>query len=381
MLKQLRLTRSQFIGSFFCVAVIATCGYYNASQAAPTSATRTAKVVSGDTVYSILKRHGFNDNQRNAAVGSKLIPKDFVLSPGDTYRVSKGDAKGRTEIRFFSKKSPTAFVFWRQGENSGSDQLVIKYDKRVVNATGRIRGSLIESISKAVGDDLVAYRFMDAFLLDYNLPKVLQKNAPFSITYEKLYDQGQFVRYGEVLRAEIEIAGETVVRDFRQLKKGGIFLNSKNDHATRPFYAPVDYISISSLFQPRRFHPIKKYRRAHEGIDFELPEGAPVYSVSGGTVVRIGRNRAAGNFIVVRHANGYESYYNHLSFLARLNPGSQIDTGTQIGGIGCTGYCTKPHLHFAIKRHGRFVNPINLVRSYSYGQRHDVGRLLARFDR
>jgi murein DD-endopeptidase MepM/ murein hydrolase activator NlpD len=303
-----------------------------------------------------------------------------VLSPGDTYRVAKGGASSRTEIRFFSKKAPTAFVFWRQGENSGSDTLAIKYDKRVVNAKGRIRGSLVESISKAVGDDLIAYRFMDAFILDYNLPKVLQKNAPFSITYEKLYDAGQFVRYGEVLRAEIEINGENVVRDFRTLKKGGIFLNAKNDHSSRPFYSPVDYISISSLFQPRRFHPIKKYRRAHEGIDFELQEGAPVYSVSEGTILRIGRNRAAGNFVVVRHANGYESYYNHLSFLARLYPGSRIDTGTQLGGIGCTGYCTKPHLHFAIKRHGRFINPISLLRSYSYGQRHDVGRLLARYD-
>jgi len=336
-----------------------------------------AKIKSGDTVYSILRRHGFNDNQRNAALGNISIPKDFVLSPGDLYSVLKDTKSGRTEIKFFNKKTPTAFTFWRQGQNAGAKQAKVKYDTQVVTVTGRIKGSLVESISRAVGDELIAYRFMDAFLLEHNLPRVLQKNAEFLITFEKKFYRGKLIRLGEVLRAEVEVGNQRRSRDFKQLKNGGVFLNPDNDYSDRPFYAPVDYIRISSLFQPRRLHPVKKKIRAHEGIDFELPEGEPVYAVNGGSIVRIGRNRAAGKYVVIRHAGGYESYYNHLSQLARLVVGQKVAAGTYVGDIGCTGYCTKPHLHFAIKKNGRFVNPISLVRNYSYGQKADIRQLLA----
>ncbi|OFZ16315.1 MAG: hypothetical protein A2Z20_07635 [Bdellovibrionales bacterium RBG_16_40_8] len=331
------------------------------------------KVVSGDTIYSILKRYGFNDNQRKAALGQGLLPKNFVISTGDLYRVITDKKDSKTEIHFFSKKKPLAYSFWRKGQQtSGASKVPIKYETRVVTARGAVRGSLVESIAKTVGDDLVAYRFMDAFLLDYNIPKGLQKNAPFSITYEKLYDRGQFIRFGEVLRAELEISGERVARVFKSLDEGGVFLDTKTDFSDRPFYAPVDYIRISSLFQPRRLHPIKKYRKPHNGVDFELPEGAPIYAVAAGEVLRTGRNRFAGKFVVIRHTNGYETFYDHMSSVEDLKSGEKIRAGSLLGQVGCTGHCTKPHLHFVIKRYGRYLNPILFIRNYSYGQRNVV---------
>lgn len=332
----------------------------------------------GDTVYSILKRYGFNDNQRKAALRHNLLPKDFILAPGDIYKVIKNSQTGKTELRFFSKKEDVAYSFWKRGsKDAGAESLELDLEARIVKASGRVRGSLVESISRAVGDDVLAYRFMDAFLLDYNLPRILRRNAPFSITYEKLFHNGQFVRFGEVLRAEIEIEGKMIARTFKSLKKGGIFFNPEDDYEDRPFYAPVDYIRISSLFQPRRFHPIRKLRRAHEGVDFELPEGEPVYSIGSGVVLRSGKNRAAGRFVVIRHSGGYESYYNHMSSLVSFRPGQSIKAGALVGRIGCSGYCTKPHLHFAIKKHGRYINPVKKIRGYSYDQRHDIRRLMA----
>jgi murein DD-endopeptidase MepM/ murein hydrolase activator NlpD len=370
-MKQLR-----FITLFSFAIFLSVSLYLNSAFAV-----QQAKVLSGDNVYSILRRYGFNDNQRKAALSHSLLPKDFVLSPGDIYRVTKNAAKGVTEIKFFSKKDNSAFLFWRdKTQAAGANNLTINYEVRTQKASGRIRGSLVESISKVVGDELVAYRFMDAFLLDYNLIKKLQKNAPFTIEYEKLYHQGQFVRYGEVRRAKLEIAGVTVDRKFKQLKTGGVFYDTEEDFSERPFYAPVDYIRISSLFQPRRFHPIKKYRRAHEGIDFELNSGEPISAIANGTVLRIGRNRASGNYIVLRHSGGYESYYNHMSRTGNFNVGDRVTVGEEIGAIGCTGYCTKPHLHFAIKRNSRFINPINLIKNHSYAQRKEVLRLIARRD-
>ena len=300
------------------------------------------------------------------------------MSPGDLYHVIKNTKLNRTEVRFYSKQEPLAYSFWRQGsDKSWGNTKKMRFEVKFQRAAGKVRGSLVESIAKAVGDDLVAYRFMDAFLLDYNLPKVLQRNAPFALTFEKLYSNGQFIRYGEVTHAEIEVNGRKEVRLFKNLKNGGVYLNSENDYADRPFYAPVDYIRISSLFQPRRYHPIKKYRKAHEGIDFELSAGEPVYAIESGRVVRSGKNRAAGRYVVLRHGSGYESYYNHMSAIENFKVGQKVAAGTLVGKIGCSGYCTKPHLHFAIKKYGRYVNPINLIKNYSYAQRKDVHRLVA----
>ena len=110
----------------------------------------------------------------------------------------------------------------------------------------------------------------------------------------------------------------------------------------KPLYSPVAYQHYSSLFKPRRFHPIKKRRQAHLGLDFELPAGHAVYTVQSGRVLRTGKNRAAGNFVVVRHQSGLESYYNHLQSISpEVKKGRQVFNGQKLGTIGCTGYCTK----------------------------------------
>lgn len=335
------------------------------------------KVAPGDTVSSILRRHGFNDKQLQAALSHIHLPKDFVLSPGQYYRLITDPSSRRAELRFYNPFNLKAFSFWRQSADAGADIIPVNYKVKHITKEGRVSGSIVENLSQALGNDLVAYRFLDAFWLDYNLPKLLKKNARFLLTVEKLYDQNEFVRFGEITRAEIEVNGQVIRREFVPLKKGGVFVGMEQNHRSRPFFAPVDYIRISSLFQPRRFHPIRKFRRAHEGIDFELPTGENVYSVAPGYISRFGRNRAAGNFVVIRHSNGYETYYNHLSEIESLRNNMRVNSGTLIGKIGCTGYCTKAHLHFATKKNGRFVNPIQLIRSYSYAQRNEIERFYA----
>ncbi len=360
--------------------VASTAAKIKASPKAPaakpiSSVTVTqVKIGAADSVFSLLKNYGYSDSQRNQVFIQSKMPRDFVLTPGELYRVTQDTKAGRTELKFFDRDHPQAYSFWRTKTEVGGRQESIKYDVKLVSASGHVRGSVVENISQAVGDELVAYRFMDAFLLDYNLARVLQKNAAFSLTVQKLYDQGQFVKFGEVTHAELEILGHSVVRDFRPLKHGGTYTADSTEYKNRMFFAPVDYIKISSLYQPHRFHPIKKFRRAHLGVDFELTSGEPVYSVAPGEIIRFGRNRAAGNFIVVRHANNYEAYYDHLSSVSSLKVGEKVEPGIVLGRIGCTGYCTRPHLHFAIKKMGEYLNPLNLIRGYSFNQRFEVAR-------
>lgn len=336
------------------------------------------KVSAGDTIYDILRKNGFSDTQRNLALAQSSIPRGFVLAPGDIYQVVKvADAK-RLEINFFDRFANMAYAFWKGTEDAGADIKENILRAETATVSGKIKGSLIQSIQNLVGDEMLAYRFMDAYLMDYNMKKDIQRNAAFKITYQKLYSGKHFIRLGEVLHAELEIGNENIVRDFLPLDKGGIFLGGLNNHASRPLYAPVDYIRISSLFQPRRYHPVKKRRIAHMGVDFELPEGEDIFAVQDGVVVRSGRNRASGNYVVLRHKNGLESYYNHMSSISRMiYPGLNVKVGSVVGKIGCTGYCTKPHLHLALKKYGRFVDPLPYLKRYSYSQRKE-GTKLAR---
>lgn len=326
-----------------------------------------------------MRSAGFTEDNRGAAIRDNVLPSNYVLSLGDIYKVEKN--KKRTELIFFDQTAH--YVFWKDNAAAGADRRPASYSRKVLTTSGRVRGSILQSIADKVGDELTAHRFLDAYVLEYNLKRDVQRNASFKITYEKLYDGPHFIRYGEVLRTELELDGRTVVRQFVPLDDGGgVFVGPGSRSENRRFYSPVNNVRISSLFQPRRFHPIKKYRRAHEGIDFELREGSPVFAVQSGRIIRIGRNRGAGKFIVVRHDSGYESYYNHLSEQTRrLAIGTRVSVGERIGAIGCTGYCTKPHLHFAIKKNGRFIDPIFLIRGYAYHQRQEAAKQIAQIGR
>ncbi|MCC7241979.1 MAG: M23 family metallopeptidase, partial [Acidobacteria bacterium] len=114
---------------------------------------------------------------------------------------------------------------------------------------------------------------------------------------------------------------------------------------------------ITSRFTSSRRHPILGYTRAHNGVDYSAPPGAPVASVAPGTVTLAGWTNGGGRTVRVRHNNGYESEYLHLSAIA-VRPGQHVSQGDLVGKVGSTGLATGPHLHYGLRRNGRFVNPV-----------------------
>jgi len=130
------------------------------------------------------------------------------------------------------------------------------------------------------------------------------------------------------------------------------------------FGMPLRHARVTSSFSYRRWHPILKRYRPHHGTDFGAKRGTPLLAVNSGKVTFAGRKGGYGKVVKIRHAGGYESLYAHQSRI-RVKRGQHVKKGQIIGYVGSTGRSTGPHLHFGMKKNGRWVNPMRVLRKKS----------------
>jgi len=120
-----------------------------------------------------------------------------------------------------------------------------------------------------------------------------------------------------------------------------------------------------------RMHPILKYRKMHNGMDFTAKTGTEVYATGDAVVKKASRSTGFGNLIVLDHGFGYETYYAHLSKF-EVRKGQKIKRGEVIGEVGSTGLSTAPHLHYEVHKNGRVINPINFYHGDLTAEEYDI---------
>ena len=120
-----------------------------------------------------------------------------------------------------------------------------------------------------------------------------------------------------------------------------------------------------------RMHPILKYRKMHNGMDFSAPTGSEVYATGDAVVKKAQRTTGFGNLIVLDHGFGYETYYAHLSDF-KVRKGEKVKRGEVIGEVGSTGLSTAPHLHYEVHKNGKVVNPINFYHGDLTAEEYDI---------
>ena len=196
----------------------------------------------------------------------------------------------------------------------------------------------------------------------------LQPGDRFALTVEKQYredQQGAFAGYGPIDAVEFVNAGRRV-RAVRFTPEGGQpgYYDERGTSMKRFFLAsPLKFSPVvTSAFSTGRMHPILREVRAHLGVDYRAPAGSPVIAVSDGVVLQAGAAGGAGRMVHLRHANGFESEYLHLSSIA-VRPGARVRQGELIGRVGSTGLATGAHLDYRLKKNGVFINPVTAHRA------------------
>jgi len=123
---------------------------------------------------------------------------------------------------------------------------------------------------------------------------------------------------------------------------------------------PVNNAIMRSGFGGRR-HPILGYTKMHTGVDWATPYGTPIFASGNGVVEKVGPEGGYGKYVRIKHNNGYETAYGHMSAFAKgLEPGKRVRQGQIIGFVGSTGMSTGPHVHYEILVNGRFVDPMRV---------------------
>ena len=247
----------------------------------------------------------------------------------------------------------------------GYDYIALKQeipvDQHLVKVCGEIRSSLFEAINELNERDQLAILFADIFAWEIDFYQDLQVGDQFTILVEKIFKEGEFIQYGNILAAEYRTSS-TVHRGFYfegSNGKGGHF--DEKGHSLRKAFlrAPLQYRRISSGYTRSRRHPILGGLHPHYGIDYAAPTGTAIWSVADGVVVEKTRDKAYGWYLAIRHPQGYKTYYGHLSRFAKgIKKGAHVTQKQVIGYVGSTGYSTGPHLDYRLKKHGRYRNPL-----------------------
>ena len=325
-----------------------------------------------DTAESLLRRLGLVDSAAAAYIRQNPEVRQALLNrSGRNVSVEANEQQQLLTLttRWLKSDSDSQFqrlVITRNDNNKFS----VRTDTAPLTASVRMAGGTVASSLYAASDearlpDTVTRQLADVFSGQIDFHRALRKGAVFSVVYETLEAEGEPLRTGRLLSAEITNDKKTYDAVwFQEPGQKGAYYTMKGDSLRRAFLAsPVPYSRRTSGFGMRQ-HPILHTQRAHTGVDYAAPTGTPVMSVADGVVVESSYQGAYGNMVVVQHNGQQATVYAHLSRM-QVKRGQSIKQGDVIGAVGTTGLSTGPHLHFEFRVNGRHVDPLTLAQQGS----------------
>jgi murein DD-endopeptidase MepM/ murein hydrolase activator NlpD len=198
---------------------------------------------------------------------------------------------------------------------------------------------------------------------DVDFQRKVQPGDSFEVLYAGEEETPAADSRNDVLFASLTVGGESKkFYRFQSPDDGLVDYYDEGGKSAKKFLVrkPVADGIMRSSFGIRR-HPILGYTKMHTGVDWAAPTGTPIYAAGNGVVEKVGWESGYGKFVLIRHNNGYESAYGHMSAYARATEeGKRVRQGQVIGFVGSTGLSTGSHVHYEIRVNGRFVDPMRI---------------------
>jgi murein DD-endopeptidase MepM/ murein hydrolase activator NlpD len=218
--------------------------------------------------------------------------------------------------------------------------------------------ALRNRIPRPIIEDLIRI-----YSYDVDFQRKVQPGDSFEVLYAGEDETPAPDSRNDVLFATLTVGGETKkFYRFQSPDDGVVDYYDETGKSAKKFLVrkPVLAGIMRSGFGLRR-HPILGYTKMHTGVDWAAPSGTPIYASGNGVVEKVGWESGYGKYIRVRHNNGYETAYGHMTAYARgMNEGTRVRQGQVIGFVGSTGLSTGSHLHYEILVNGRFVDPMRI---------------------
>ncbi|MCD6594419.1 M23 family metallopeptidase [bacterium] len=305
----------------------------------------------------------------NKGVSPKLVesfknPLSKVLDmrkiyPGDKYKLVYGRYENIKSFELI--RSPwEKYVVYSTDSGLVAEKDTIALTRTIFSAEGIVHNTLWGSMRKEGIEPAAIVNFTDVLEYDFDFVTDTREGHKFRIMYEKISFGDSVISVGKILLAEYGTSDtvHTAVWYVDPDGRDGYFDLKGNSMRKSMLKTPLTYRRISSHFTYHRFHPILKIYRPHLGVDYAAPSGTPIVASGSGTIIFAGKKGGYGNFIHIKHSNGIETMYGHLSRFAKgIKKGVKVKRGRLIGYVGSTGLSTGPHLDYRIKVHGKFVNP------------------------
>ncbi|MBI1393310.1 MAG: peptidoglycan DD-metalloendopeptidase family protein [Alphaproteobacteria bacterium] len=348
----------------------------------PTRPDRTAVVLAaGENFVDALGRAGVVRSDVNlaaATIGDVLNLR--TLKPGDVFEIVSVSPNA-TMFQALSQTPETLRLLSltyrpdaerrislvRSGDGFSARVERVALDRRIATASGVISGSLFLSARSEGAPVEAIIDLANMFAYDIDFQRDIFEGDTYEALFEAFYDDnGELIGSGDVLYGELSWRGGRRTKGYYRYPAtdGDIrpdFFDERGESAKRLLMkTPIDGARLSSGFGTRR-HPVLGYRKAHKGVDFAANRGTPIYAAGDGVVERANRFGSYGNYVRIRHAQGYKTAYAHLNGFRRgIRAGARVKQGDVIGYVGTTGRSTGPHLHYEVLKNDVQVNPQTL---------------------
>ncbi len=323
---------------------------------------KTLVVKSGDSLGPLLQENGVSGPEAyriTQAFSEVYKPRNVRV--GQTFNLHF-EKDVLEHITFRPSVEKTVFVD-RKGDEFAAREIASEFNYETVSVKSIIENSLYLDATRLGAPDRVVAQFANIYEYSVDFQRDIQPGDAFEMFFEVARDRrGQIIKSGDLLYTSFSPRGKTSEYYLYTTNKGREnFYDKDGKTAKRKLRAtPINGARLSSRFGSRK-HPILGYRKMHAGVDFAAPRGTPVLAAGSGTVERANRFGSFGNYIRIRHTDGYKTAYAHLKGFARgVRAGAYVKQDQVIGYVGTTGRSTGPHLHYEVILNGKKINPRRL---------------------